>query len=103
MKPYTDIELREFLAKMLPEKLEWHDGVLKYRNRREHAMLVLDTELLHLCFLVEESLDNFQRVAYEGTLYNQTTSEHSTIAHFQKTHATWKHRIPALAKVKGIV
>ena len=76
---------------MLPEKIYWNDTFqswtwLNYDNPLPDAP-VLDTELLHLCWLVEETLSDIAMEEYGITL---------------TVHATWQQRIIALAKVKGI-
>jgi len=85
---YTDEQLKQVLAKMIPETcymtqpdnklLAWKDG-----------HLVRDTELLHLCWLVEEGLENKLNLNY----YNLIVLD---------PHASWQQRVKALAKVKGI-
>lgn len=86
----TDIQLKQTLVKMLPEVVihtanKQHEfGQLNWMGRPE---LVLDTELLHLCWLVEENLSEYQAFNYSCDI---------------KYHATWQQRVIALAKVKGI-
>lgn len=93
---YTDTQLKQALAKMLPERvyiglvtreLEWHDNDKCYRP-------VLDTELLHLCWLVEETLTPPQAQNYFQMLPANSVGN--------QAHATWQQRVIALAKVKGV-
>lgn len=97
---YTDTQLKQALAKMLPEDLYqpkgdddvcWSNASEKcHRDRRGYY--VLDTELLHLCWLVERGLNELwpvyyaQFVEFEGVTIN----------------ATWQQRTIDLAKVKGV-
>lgn len=81
---YTDEQLKRSLAKMLPQVLTTSITRLLWI---ENGKDVLNTELLHLCWLVEESLTDYQAFDYSCDI---------------KYHATWQQRIIALAKVKGI-
>jgi len=98
---YTDEQLKQALAKMLPRTVcygspqgsdglhwrpLWHVG--SYRS-------VSDAELLHLCWLAEETLISDEWAQFENTVYWHSIS---TIY----IHATWQERVTALAKVKGI-
>ena len=90
---YTDTQLKQALAKMLPDDIEWwsdNEIGLHWMNTRE----VLNTELLHLCWLVEGTLINFCDYGkFERELEYLCGS---------LCHATWQQRTIALAKVKGI-
>ena len=91
---YTDKQLKTALAKMLPETLQLvsygtkNNKILcwKFDNHQEP---VRNTELMHLCWLVEETLDPKHNVKY----YNQIELD---------AHASWQQRVESLAKVKGI-
>jgi hypothetical protein len=51
MKHYTDTQLKQLLAKMLPETITFQDGHLWHRLDGTHhlgASHILDTQLLHL-------------------------------------------------------
>lgn len=94
---YTDTQLKQALAKMLPSVILFHPGwktnlACNASNMRD----VLDTELLHLCWLVEESLTLTQR----GNHFYSNMHEEWT--DWNACHATWQQRTIALAKVKGI-
>jgi hypothetical protein len=89
---YTDKQLKQSLADMLPQSI-YNCGEL-YIYDADFAGLdgyrhVLDTELLHLCWLVEENLENKLNLNY----YNLIVLD---------PHATWQRRVVALAEVKGI-
>jgi hypothetical protein len=110
-------KLKQALAKMLPDyvsivtaynnELYWNHGAVNHTGSDK----VLDTELLHLCWLVEETLTNTQKQKYGELLqdslneavvgyvpdYNRNLRGLANIA-----HATWQQRVIALAKVKGI-
>jgi len=99
---YTDIQLKQALAKMLPETYAWYvnpqfpsQATLRVRTT---GYEVLDTELLHLCWLVEETLMPSKRLDYVGELM-----DNQGLDLWQRYHATWQQRVQALCKVKGIV
>jgi hypothetical protein len=88
---YTDIQLKQALAKMLPETLQIGaplHGCILYWDLSHTSERVLDTELLYLCWLVEETLKYYELTPY----YDDEVS----------CHSTWQQRTLALAKVKGI-
>jgi len=101
---YTDKQLKEALAKMLPDKL-----ILVPYGREDNLILswilqkssepVRNTELLHLCWLVEETLNSkaLLRSDYIGCL-----SVDINLWEYGFTHASWQKKVIALAKVKGI-
>ena len=111
---YTDNQLKAALAKMLPTTA-WYDGHLRFQAR-----IVLDTELLHLCWMVEATLceesgehgeyysqrDNYAKVLMKlngiwlGNAWDWGDMCDSDL--FQAAHATWQQRVIALAKVKNI-
>lgn len=90
----TDTELKQALAKMLPEHLtcaiegSFNRGTvqkLRWANLRE----VLDTELLHLCWLVEtQQIPDDRWMHYASSL--------------GCVSATWQQRVKALMKVKNL-
>ena len=98
---YTDDQLKKALAKMLPDVITYHEVIahesckivclLQWVAKRngERDFTVRDTELLHLCWLVEEGLDNKLNLNY----YNLIVLD---------PHASWQQRVEALAEVKGI-
>ena len=108
----TDTQLKIALAKMLPEKIEltgeticWlKPWTLSYLHRR-----VRDTELLHVCWLIEDGLAYEDKAEFARQLYRQDgffscvdceDNDFSEI--FKYSHATWQQRATALAKVKGV-
>ena len=106
----TDNQLKQTLAKMLPEKLDWianqliHvEFTLNPSNIKNDVKTkwfkapVLDTELLHLCWLVEETLEHWEKSSYHEYL-NLKTKEDKV----WQWHATWQQRTITLARVKGI-
>lgn len=107
---YTDTQLKQALAKMLPEKIhlckrEDATGIGLYWQTYHKE--VLDTELLHLCRLVEEGLDS-DRGEWASTSQLDTYQAHLRSVCIGKygvantEHATWQQRTIALAKVKGL-
>jgi hypothetical protein len=104
---YTDTQLKQALAKMLPETifcdmepddesaqtasfsgLRWYHGKDYY-----DSVEILDTELLHLCWLVEENLTDDEKMKY----YWDKNGELS-----MSVHTSWNDRTERLSKVKGI-
>ncbi len=104
---YTDTQLKQALAKMLPEKLDWREIKITAvgAGGSYHCLCwkggcnVLDTELLHLCWLVEETLTAEQWNDYVGYVMVDT---HSIFTYEHLLLATWQQRTIALAEVKGI-
>ena len=96
----TDTQLKQALAQMLPDKLRNNfarDNIVWTDTWKD----VLDSELLHLCWLVEETLLGSELQAYYDALKDSergTPSEASLWIH----HAIWQQRVDALCKVKGI-
>lgn len=111
MNTYADIQLKQALAKMLPETLhldEITSDILYWRDGEDDlGKEVLDTELLHLCWLVEETITDGRRIVYLSYLCEQLQGEDIWPEVLTKekgwlfTHATWQQRVIALAKVKG--
>jgi hypothetical protein len=99
---YTDTQLKQALAKMLPKQcLKFSSGYLYWTNNKatlDGSCVVLDTELLHLCWLVEESLSDKERMEYACVLANVGKYNF----HADMLSATWQQRVVALAKVKGV-
>ena len=82
MKTYTDINLKQALAKMFPTT-------------------ILDIELCHLCWLVEETLDDDQILDYVRYLCDGKIDA-KYWREWYCAHASWQQRVIALAEVKGI-
>lgn len=96
---YTDDQLKQLLAKMLPETIAKH-ACGKYYWIGSANGFVLDTELLHLCSIVEAGLTESQTLNYIDAIHEVCG------AHVQPSavpiFATWQQRTPALAEVKGV-
>jgi len=105
-------EQKLWLAKMLPEKvtfdesfsprdceprLRWLYDSLQHVFRQD--LTVLDTELLHLCWLVEEYLGDLW-IEYHTRLIEQMPPGERVLS--MTYHATWQQRALALCKVKGV-
>ena len=100
---YTDDQLKQLLAKMLPETVNLElipTPTLEYKNGR----IVLDTELLHLCSLVEAGLTNANAVKYRLKLAGNSSLRNSAYVTVEAAmcHATWQQRVTALATVKEV-
>lgn len=97
---YTNTQLKQALAKMLPDVIQHEAGLTWYRHDGGE---VLDTELLHLCWLVEETLTNNEADMYglyiNGIMNEAITQKFQSVCDW---HATWQQRVIALAKVKGV-
>ena len=104
MNNYTDNQLKQALAKMLPEKIACQknkDGsvhLYKLPDVKVDIDTVRDTELLHLCWLVEETLDWNQHNAFQEKLKKFITKQTT----FWLCSMPWQQRTIALCKVKGI-
>lgn len=90
---YTDIQLKQALAKMLPDVIQHEAGLTWYRHDGGE---VLDTELLHLCWLIEETLTFLDKGNYFNSFWEGAFSVVGIC------HISWQQRTIALAKVKGV-
>ena len=87
---YTDEQLKRALAKMLPTMVYMNiNGGSMYHRLDGKPQPVLDTELLHLCWLVEKTLSLHERFECYEILESLIW-------------ATWQQRVAALAEVKEI-
>lgn len=101
----NDDKLKQALAKMLPEELEWLEidpqwnfiSTLKWKR---DAQIILDTELLHLCSLAQEGMEKLDRFRYVNALSKIITGNDHACPAFELLSATWQQRTEALAKVK---
>lgn len=90
----SDANLKILLAKMLPETVKFFGKRLTWMhdfcgNRIEDgARAVRNTELLHICQLIERN--------------HLTADEHQAFAKLVKVSDTWQQRTTALASVKGV-
>jgi len=101
MNTHADTQLKQALAKMLVEQVYscsygnkfemfWRlDGV----RQRE----VLDTELLHLCWMVEETIKR-----PSGCMPSLWYLELRAASDNNEERASWQQRTIALCKVKGV-
>ena len=104
---YTDTQLKQALAKMLPDIIQSSllGNQILWKNKNGSLRGVLDTELLHLCWLVEETLTEYKSAQYSDELIKQCSADAKNTAqpnNWSEAHATWQQRVVALAKVKGI-
>ena len=112
----TKQQLKQALAKMLPEKithtLKADPNNLYYfpaKNADVYHMWVLDTELLHLCWLVEETLNPAADKEMESDTPNIWRDYVINLDALccesggqSCVHATWQQRTVALSKVLGV-
>ena len=112
MNTYKDRQLKRALAKMLPEDIFVYGmSKLTFYWAKDYtgttidggARVVLDTELLHLCWLVEEQLTMGGLTAMAGELHTtHAPKEGCHDASAWKFHKSWQQRVIALAKVKEV-
>tara|TARA_R110000868_G_scaffold111297_1_gene300760 strand:+ start:47 stop:370 length:324 start_codon:yes stop_codon:yes gene_type:complete len=103
---YTDDQLQKALAKMLPEQIRFiaftddsdEYGFLYWKDKNQHPLQseVRDTELLHLCWMVEETLNEINSADY-AELLRPISANYKLLY-----HASWQQRVESLAEVKGI-
>lgn len=115
MNTPTDTQLKQALAVMLPDVIEirlnpdYTFYQIQWKNTHNKDY-VRDTELLHLCWLVEETLDTIGDLSEPPELRETEANQYVDILCFgdgngliwSMIHATWQQRVIALAKVKGI-
>ncbi len=100
-----DDKLKAALAKMLPdtllltdhEGLKWIRGGDKFNTYGS----IQDTELLHVCHLIEQGLSDDDHYNFRVELWALTEAP-GELANRNYPSATWQQRTIALAKVKGI-
>ena len=109
---HTDTQLKQALAKMLQKKLSTLESSFEDKptiwslhwDWPHTAEEVFDTELLHLCWLLEKQLGDdyysyFQHLESWSRLGRQPKDNNERL--WWCIHATWQQRVVALAKVKG--
>ncbi len=106
---YTNDQLKKALAKMLPEEITYVPKGYLVRHF-DNDSKVLDTELLHLCWMVEDTIKD--KVRFVRELYDVFEQKHRGNEAWDcldpvdisamLVHATWQQRVIALAKVKGV-
>jgi hypothetical protein len=94
MNTATDIQLKHALAKMLPEKvyMNTNGGQMYHRLDGEPQPKVLDTELLHLCWLAEKAISGKE----------QYLTWEDILSHTGGLSATWQQRTIALSRTLDI-
>jgi len=108
----SDTQLKQALAKMLPDMLYVKPVDSSHYQERlmwKEKSNVLPTELLHLCWMVEETLNPSADKEMECNTPNvwrdyvtrldadcYKNGGHSCV------HATWQQRVLALSKVLGV-
>lgn len=96
---YTDSQLCEALAKLLPDILSYHGGNGLVASICGSHRPVFETELLHFCWLVEETLGCSWSRYYEELI---ELHPNGAGVHTMTFHASWRLRVIALCKIKGI-
>jgi len=113
---YTDTQLKQALVKLLPTEIKGEHAIpngyhLYYATQSQYyKRAVSDSELLHLCWLVEGTLNSSDHWHYFRQMENEIQMwlieqdekvEYGNIYSWA-IHATWQQRTIALAKMKGI-
>ena len=108
---YTDDQLKKALTKMLPEQiflretqneaLDYYCYLLWRGKSNPHDMEVRDTEMLHLCWLVEDKLTEKEYYFYADVVCDLSLEIVKKRRWFWLA-MTWQQRVEGLAKVKGI-
>ena len=115
---HTDQQLQLALAKMLPEKigvdnecgLEENETWLFWRasNSADCEDYIRNTEWLHVCWLVEQTLERPARDGFDWELKKVINNGKEydtwswTVDAPKMISASWQQRATALAKVKGV-
>ena len=111
----TNQQLKLALARMLPEKIQIFKPLDQrpaffawYDEEGDTSNYINDTEWLHVCWLVEQTLDKTQQLHYIERLVwmldpNDAWPEVLTVSKgWFFLNATWQQRAEALCRVKGI-
>lgn len=111
----TDTQLKQALAKMLPTEINFTNGHLQFSATNQYyPQWVKDTELLHLCQLVQETLSELEQKIFVDEIWNLNKPKDfkggyewnqaslSQLIWWSLSHATWQSRVTALCKMKGI-
>lgn len=89
-------KLKIALAAMLPEKIEHYSSKgFQFEIWKHNGNQIQDTEWLHVCWLVEQTLSGDEYTHFLLHLHKMTNSVRTTSATFEK-------RAQALATVKGV-
>lgn len=109
---YSDIQLKKAIASILPRKIKYIEfqETIVWRDKENNDFDVLDSELLHICQLIENSLG--MNESYElGELYRiESKNVGERGGHFTPNgwgcfalaNLTWQQRVICLAKIKKI-
>jgi|SRR6185503_16552791 len=111
----TDQELKILLAAMLPEKVYVHDNQVFWNQGQpydeEVCLPVIETEWLHLCWLVEQTLSQQEHDTFRAWLcvtigqkkvIHGEDNPNKIAAHNERKYisASWQQRGLALCKVR---
>lgn len=100
-EPEMDYRLQAALSKMTPAETCVRNGVLCWGKEDYPGVLsgVKESELLHLCAIIEESLNEQERDDY---YYSGICGDDRELEKAWTVSASWRWRAVNLAKVKGI-
>jgi len=107
---YMEGQLKQALAKMLPDKLYWGGNkdvsdFLSWKIEKfPYTKEVTNSELPYICWLIEGILGDEERLDYVRTLDEDVIRQFGGkyMTHFALTNASWQQRTIALAKIKNI-
>lgn len=92
----TDNELNQLLAKMLPEQIRMLGSALVWKESQSYEVKeVEDTELLHICWLIQEELIDSGNI--------EQWSNYLDLLDVGSSMRRWQCYAEALAKVKGLM
>lgn len=112
----TDQQLQLALVRMLPEKIshrEWEsfgsDGTALnhsffWKDKTNTCdCLVIATEWIHVCALIEQRLSEQEQNHYTTRLiFDRIGPDNTNLVVWEALTASWQQRAEALCKVKGI-
>lgn len=103
MSATTDIQLQQALAKMLPEKIKIHkqghglDPQICFFWRDGQGRQVVDTEMLHVCWLIEQEFDSIELSSKYFDILTRICTGKNWVY-----NASWQQRALAICKVRGV-
>lgn len=102
-------KLQLALAKILPEKVDCpsYELIEQHLDKRllyfwkDTKKWILETEMLHICWLIEQGMTVLEQDALCVALCELVIKQTSW-CNFLAIHASWQQRAKAICKVKGV-
>lgn len=95
----SDQELVTALAEMLPDKIRFHNGCVRWEvHNWPH---VTETEWLHVCWTIEQELSEDEGELYVLFLSREVGQRKRHTANFDLITASWQQRARALIDAKN--